>query len=233
MITAGTLRQIAPNAKGPLLEVLAPALNSVLPQYDITTPLRIAHFLAQAALETDGFKTLEEYGGAGYFRRYDGRADLGNTEPGDGARYHGRGIFQLTGRSNYRQMGARLGYNLESNPEMAADPVVSVRIAGEYWKSREISAKADADDLEGVTRKINGGLNGLADRRTYLDRAKRVLAAEIMAPVPPRPPSTTSTIRVDPAKVPPPVMFPAEPAPPTPWWLTIINFILSLFGRKA
>lgn len=218
MITAGMLRQIAPNANGALLEKLAPALDAVLPIYDINTPLRLAHFLAQAAQETDGFKTLEEYGGPAYFKRYDDRADLGNVNPGDGARYHGRGIFQLTGRANYRSVGKSLGVDLEGSPELAADPALSVRIACDYWKARGINAKADADDLEGVTRKINGGLNGLADRKTYLDRARPVV--KVAPPIIPTPGTK-------------PVPPPAPPPAADPWWVRLLSLILSLFGRKA
>jgi putative chitinase len=216
MITASLLRQIAPGADDALIERLAPALAAVLPTYAINTPLRLAHFLAQAAQETDGFNTLEEYGGTKYFKRYDDRADLGNVNPGDGARYHGRGIFQLTGRANYRSVGRSLGVDLEGNPERAADPALSVRIACDYWKARGISAKADADDLEGVTRKINGGLNGLADRKTYLERARPLLkTATPTAPLP------------QPKPVPP-----AAPAPSGGFLAWLLALVLSLLGRK-
>lgn len=215
MITASMLRQIAPDAEGALLEQLASAMVATLPLYGIDTPLRVAHFVAQAAQETDGFATLEEYGTTNYFRRYDGRKDLGNTEPGDGARYHGRGVFQLTGRANYRSVGKSLGVDLEGCPELAADPALSVRIACDYWKARGINAMADADDLQGVTRKINGGLNGLADRRAYLDRARPLIFA---------PPT--------PAPLPPQRTPPAPPAA-DPWWVRLLSFVLSLLGRKA
>jgi putative chitinase len=220
MITATILRAIAPAAKLDL-DALAAAMATTLPRYGIDTPLRVAHFVAQAAQETDGFKTLEEYGGASYFRRYDGRADLGNTEPGDGARYHGRGVFQLTGRANYRSVGRSLGVDLEGNPDRAAEPALSVRIACDYWRARGINPLADADDLEGVTRKINGGLNGLADRRTYLARAKPLIVA-----TPPKP-----------APLPPqrqPAVPPAQPAAqPTGFWALIVALVRAIFGRKA
>ncbi|WP_313452514.1 glycoside hydrolase family 19 protein [Brevundimonas sp.] len=159
------------------LEALGPALANQLRTAGMWTPLRLQHFLAQAAHETTGFLDMEERGGPSYFAKYDGRADLGNIRPGDGARYHGRGIFQLTGRANYRSMGRTLGLPLEENPVLAADPVVSVRIAVAYWLARNINAKADADDLDGVTRKINGGLNGLADRRDRLAAIRKLWGA--------------------------------------------------------
>ena len=179
-ITVMTLRKIAPGADAKLLAALAPALDSLLPAAGITTPLRQAHFLAQAAHETGGFKTLEEYGGPSYFKRYDGRKDLGNVQPGDGARFHGRGIFQLTGRTNYAAYGKRLGIDLVASPALAASPAVSVRIATAYWQAKGLNGWADRDDLVEITRRINGGRNGLADRRRYLAAAKQQLGASIV-----------------------------------------------------
>jgi putative chitinase len=141
----------------------------------INTPLRIAHFIAQGAHETGGFIFFKELGGPSYFKKYDGRKDLGNIQPGDGARFAGRGMFQLTGRANYTAAAKETGLDFVGKPEMASDPELSVLLAVNYWKSRNINPKADADDLEGVTRKINGGLNGLVDRAKYLARAKAVI----------------------------------------------------------
>ncbi|TCR70506.1 peptidoglycan-binding protein [Bosea sp. BK604] len=171
------LRALAPGGKLAIMEPVGRALPAVLAEFEINTPRRIEHFLPQAAHETDRFRTLEEYGGAAHFERYDGRADLGNIRPGDGALFHGRGVFQLTGRANYRQYGPMLGLDLERNPEIAADPVISLRIAGLYWRERKINQAADNDDIIGVTRLINGGKNGLADRRALLAIAKREVAA--------------------------------------------------------
>lgn len=172
MITAATLRRMASRANAVLLDPLAAAMTEHLPAYAIDTALRAAHFLAQAAHETDGFRTLEEYASGA---AYEGREDLGNTVAGDGRRFKGRGIFQLTGRANYEAMGRKLGLDLIADPSLAASPALSVRIACEYWATRRINAPADRDDLEAVTRKINGGLRGLADRRTYLERVKPLL----------------------------------------------------------
>jgi putative chitinase len=106
---------------------------------------------------------------------YEGRVDLGNTHPGDGPRYKGRGLIQLTGRANYREYGKALGIDLEGHPEWAAEPKRSLLIACEYWKRRNINAACDRDDIEAVTRLINGGVNGLAARRALTARAKAVL----------------------------------------------------------
>lgn len=153
---------------------LADALARHLPASAINTRLRITHFLAQALHETGGFRYLVELGGPKYFTRYDGRRDLGNVHPGDGYRFRGRGIFQLTGRTNYEDMGPRLGLDLIGEPDLAAEPNTATRIACLYWTGRHLNPLADADDILTITRKINGGTNGLADRQAYLARIKAV-----------------------------------------------------------
>lgn len=137
--------------------------------------LRLAHFLAQAAHETAKFQYFVELGGPSYCSRYEGRADLGNCQLGDGYRYRGRGIFQLTGRANYQSYGKLLGLDLLTHPEKAADPEVSLLIACAYWRSRKINAAADKDDCARVTKLINGGRNGLAEREAYTARLKGLL----------------------------------------------------------
>ncbi|MBL8895480.1 MAG: hypothetical protein JNJ53_12810 [Rhizobiales bacterium] len=176
MITATLLRAIAPRANPKLAGELAAAMTEILPAAEIATPLRLAHFLAQAAHESDGFRTLSEYWGPTPAQRaYEGRKDLGNVRRGDSRLYRGRGIFQLTGRANYRSVGEKLGLPLEAEPALAAEPHHAVRIAAEYWTSRKLNEAADADQLRVITRRINGGLNGLADRSRYLTRAKLAL----------------------------------------------------------
>lgn len=175
MITKQILKQIAPNAKDEIIDPLVQYLNIYFPKYEINNYLRICHFLAQAAHESAGFRTLEEYASGS---AYEGRADLGNTKKGDGVRYKGRGIFQLTGRANYRDMGKKLGLDLEGNPDLAETPEVSVLTALEYWKSRKLSPLADKDDVTNITKKINGGLNGFDDRKHYLSKAKKVVPSD-------------------------------------------------------
>lgn len=176
-MTALCLYLAAPGAPRSRTAAIGAALAAHLKAADIWSPLRIQHFLAQAMHETGGLLYLEELGGLKYLSRYDGRADLGNTQPGDGPRYKGRGIFQLTGRTNYRRIGQRLDLPLEDTPQMAAEPIVSVRIAVDYWQSRNITPLADADDIVGVTKKINGGTNGLDDRRACLNKIRVVWGA--------------------------------------------------------
>lgn len=174
VVSAERLLALAPGGRPAILAGLAEPFDRLAAPAGLLTPLRLRHFLAQAAHETDGFRTLAEYGGAGWFARYDGRADLGNDRPGDGARYRGRGVFQLTGRANYRRYGRLLGVDLEAEPARAAEPELSLRIALAYWRERGIDAAADRDDVVAVTRLINGGLNGLAARRALLERARAI-----------------------------------------------------------
>ena len=181
VIGASTLLAISPKASPLLVKPLGTALARVLPRYDIVTVLRLSHFLSQAAHESDGFRTLSEYGGPAYFAKYDGRSDLGNVMPGDGARYHGRGIFQLTGRANYRTYGKLLGIDLEADPDRAAEPELSLEIACLYWRQKHLNAYAEQDDCVAITRLINGGRNGLTDRRAKLVIAKREVAAAFAA----------------------------------------------------
>ena len=142
--------------------------------YGITdTPLRLAHFVAQLAHESDGFRAMEEYASGA---AYEGRTDLGNTQPGDGKRYKGRGPIQLTGRANYRTFGRALGIDFESHPEIVALPSVGLLAACRFWTMRGLNELADADDVEAITRRINGGLNGFGDRKAYLVKAKGLFA---------------------------------------------------------
>lgn len=171
-VTEDQLRMLTPTAKPWILSSLTTSFVTVVEPYGIlASPRRLCHFLAQAAHESAGFRTLEEFGGATYWSRYEGRTDLGNTINGDGVRYHGRGIFQLTGRANYRSMGGKISVALEDEPHLAAEGDVSLRTACEYWKNRRIEVPADANDIREVTRRINGGFNGLAERQTYFRRA--------------------------------------------------------------
>lgn len=160
-------------AQSAILEAVAPEFAATLAAWNMDTALRVAHFTAQVAHESAGFRAVEEFADGW---AYEGRHDLGNTQAGDGPRYKGRGLIQLTGRANYRRIGEIFGLDLEGRPALAAVPVNALRIACAYWDSRNLNRSADADDLEAVTRGVNGGLNGLADRRRYLLRAKAALA---------------------------------------------------------
>lgn len=134
--------------------------------------LRLAHFMGQCAHESGGFRYMEEIASG---QAYEGRADLGNTQTGDGRRYKGRGPIQLTGRANYRAFGREVGIDFEAHPEIVAFPSIGLMAAVRYWNIRGLNAKADADDLLGITRAINGGTNGLDDRKTRTAKAKELI----------------------------------------------------------
>lgn len=168
------------------------ALNVAARETELTTPQRMAAFLAQVAHESGEFRHLVEFDHKrpisgcrlcavqGVARhdagaQYEGRADLGNTEPGDGVRYKGRGPLQLTGRANYRAAGKALGEPLEQQPELAARLDVGMRVAAWYWRTRHCNESADVGDFVGVTKRVNGGTNGLERRQAYYERALRVL----------------------------------------------------------
>jgi putative chitinase len=179
-VDSQTMREVAPHFSGDLAdrqakiiaavgEVLRPTLES----YDITTRLRIAHFLGQTCEESAGFRTTEEFASG---EKYEGRKDLGNVNEGDGPRFKGRGLLQLTGRSNYREYGKAFGIDLENNPQLAAEPALSLSIACEYWKRKNINADCDKDDVVAVTRLVNGGINGLDERRKFTSAAKTAVA---------------------------------------------------------
>ncbi|CTQ45781.1 glycoside hydrolase family 19 protein [Roseibium aggregatum] len=193
MFTLSDLKKIAPTGRVSIMRGIVDNRH-ILFDAGINTPKRLAHFLAQAAHETAGFRTLEEYGGSAYFTKmYDPFAPsargrkrakrLGNTQRGDGARFHGRGIFQYTGRYNYRVGGRAIGVDLERYPEKASLPVNSVKLAVHYWNSRGLNRYADRADtaaaVKTITKRINGGYNGLSDRREYFRRACKVLGVEI------------------------------------------------------
>lgn len=156
-----------------IISEIAPNFQKIIDRYDINTLLRAAHFLAQILHESAGLRTTEEFANGA---AYEGRLSLGNTEPGDGPRFKGRGLLQLTGRANYRRLGRKLQIDLLSNPLRAAEPELSLIIACEYWTQHKINDDADRDDLRAVTRAINGGFNGLQDRQRYLSTVKRELA---------------------------------------------------------
>jgi putative chitinase len=132
----------------------------------------VAHFLAQLGHESDHFRTTREYASGA---AYEGRRDLGNIRAGDGKRFRGRGPIQITGRYNYEKYGKKLGIDLVSKPELAETPDVGVRIAILYWNDHGLSELADKDDVRRITKRINGGYNGLNSRIAMLENAKRVL----------------------------------------------------------
>ena len=144
----------------------------------LDNPFRMAAWIAQVGHESAGFHyTREIWGPTKAQLGYEGRRDLGNDQTGDGKRYLGRGLIQVTGRANYKEMGIRLYQPFETFPELLEQDQWAARVAGEFWMSRRLNAIADMgteDSFRDLTRRINGGFNGYADRFARWEIAKRV-----------------------------------------------------------
>lgn len=178
-LSADQLREIMPGA-GDRAEAFLQPLRGTMERYDISTPLRMAAFLAQTAHESGQLHHVREiWGPTSAQLRYDGRRELGNFEPGDGFRYRGRGLIQITGRANYAECGLALGIDAVASPALLEVPVYAAMSAGWYWASRNLNELADRSDFELITRRINGGLNGCAERLMFYRRALKVLGAPV------------------------------------------------------
>lgn len=157
----------------------ADALSSAMDKYEINTPARQCAFIAQVGHESGRLiYTRELWGPTAAQKRYEGRKDLGNTEPGDGFKYRGRGLIQITGRFNYRKLGLALGVGLESSPELLEKPEWAAESAAWYWADRDLNELADKEteaSFKQITKKINGGYNGYADRVELWERSKQAL----------------------------------------------------------
>jgi len=174
MITGDLLRAVMPHC--PQCEVWAGALEQCRDEAFATTIPRAAALLAQLAHESGECRWLVEVSDGS---QYEGRRDLGNLAPGDGARFKGRGLLQLTGRANYREAGRALGLELELNPDEAARPIIAGRVAAWYWRDHGCNELADGYQFSAITRRINGGLNGLAQRQAYYLRALEEFGKEM------------------------------------------------------
>lgn len=163
---------VAPNGKPEIIAGLAAEMPWCIAKASLTSRLRLAHFLGQLAHESDGMRTTVEYASG---RAYDWRRDLGNTRPGDGPRFRGRGLIQVTGRANYAAMSKKLVVDMLTHPELAAQFPFAARTAALFWEMCDINRHADNDDVGGVTRVINGGSNGINDRRVRTRRAWQAL----------------------------------------------------------
>ena len=166
------LQGILINATKQHVDLPAGPLASKMAAYAVDTLLRQAPFLAQLGHESGELRYTEELASGD---AYEGRRDLGNTIPGDGPRFKGRGLIQLTGRANYQAYGDAIGRNLVDgdNPNLlATDPDLAVDVACWFWQTHGLGGLADRDDVIGITKKINGGLNGLPDRERLLGRGR-------------------------------------------------------------
>ena len=187
MIDDAQLQKIMPALAAAKRQLYLPHLNAAMRASGIgTTMLRTAAFVAQLAHESGEFRWMEEiWGPTPAQLRYEPPNDLakrlGNTEPGDGKRFKGRGPIQITGRFNYAKYGRLLGRDLIAEPALAAAPELAFATAGLFWQTNGLNELADAGDFMKITRRINGGANGLADRQMYYARAKAVLSTGFVA----------------------------------------------------
>lgn len=199
VFSAERLIELCPQEPNGTLETIAMVLNDRGPDFGLTRHLRRCHFIAQVAHESGGFRRFIEnlnYSAVRIgqiFPRLAGRAQelahrpealanaaycnrMGNGDEasGDGWRYRGRGLIQLTGQNNYRDMGKMLGRDLLANPGLAADADIGTMTALAFWKSKGCNEVADTDDVPAVTRIINGGTNGLAEREALTHKAMTI-----------------------------------------------------------
>jgi putative chitinase len=203
-LTMAQFSSLFPRLKGEQLDAYLPALNAALAEFHIGTPQRVAAFLAQVGHESAGLtrweesfaytperllkifpnrvrsvaqaKDLVKAGPAAIAEHlYGMRPAMGNMRPGDGWRFRGRGPIQITGRINYATYGDAIKVPLELQPERVLEPAVGFRVAGSYWETHGCNALADEQDVEQITRRINGGLNGFDDRVARWNLASQVL----------------------------------------------------------
>lgn len=187
-ITQEKLKKIFPNISSQKNVLYTNAFNEVFPKYSIDTVRRVSAFLGQIAVESAELKYDKELPSK-YNKRepknkseptgmlYEGRKDLGNVYQGDGPKYIGRGIIQLTGRANYENMSKLLNIDLTNQPELACDPIIATKIACEYFKQRNLLDLADKWELEKITEKVNGRAKlGLQERVKYSERALKILS---------------------------------------------------------
>jgi len=172
MLTRDQLLTIMPYARTRVDNFLGPLIDAMA-KFEIDTPARVAAFLAQVAHESGELRYVRELASGA---AYEGRADLGNNQPGDGVRFKGRGLIQITGRTNYAVCGEALGVDLLANPALLEQPVLACRSAAWWWQAHGLNVLADKGDFVRITKVINGGTNGLVQRQAYYIRAQRVLA---------------------------------------------------------
>jgi putative chitinase len=167
------LQAIMPKLDAGRANTVVKPLAAAMKEFDIATPKRQAAFLAQVAQESGQLRYLEE--SFTNLDAYENRPDLGNTRPGDGRKFKGRGPLMLTGRSNYKAAGQALKVDLEAKPELVAQPDVGCRAAAWYWKTQGLNELADRGDVRGITQRLHGDFAGLDARMKYYKQAKTAL----------------------------------------------------------
>lgn len=171
-ITPDQLRKIWTHAPQARCAQFAPLLSDAMARFEIDTQEEVAEFIAQVSHESGEGRYLQEIASGA---AYEGRKDLGNTQPGDGVRFKGRGLIQCTGRVNYVLMGMLLKLDLIANPELLEEPKNAVDSAAAFWWNHKLDDLALKKDFVAVTKVINGGTNGLASREQYLALARAAI----------------------------------------------------------
>jgi putative chitinase len=171
-MTLDQLLKIMPFAGRQRAALFLVPLNATMQEFEINTPARKAAFLAQVGHESGQLRYVRELASG---KAYEGRRDLGNINPGDGVRFKGRGLIQVTGRANYDACGRALGLDLVNHPELLEQPTNACRSAGWFWDRNHLNWLADDGDQVKITRRINGGTNGLEDRLALFTVAQRTL----------------------------------------------------------
>ena len=204
MLTEEVVKKHYPSSKPDVVAALVSSLNTLAEKYGLSSPLRLAHFLAQTAHESGGFRLIEEnlnYSADGlmkifpkYFKDkdpqayhrqpekianvvYASRMGNGDTASGEGYKFRGRGLIQLTGKNNYSALANDLGVSIDETVAYLATPEGAVESAAWFWNKNGLNALADKDDVTAVTKKINGGTIGLEDRMKHTEDFKQILGA--------------------------------------------------------
>ena len=168
------LRQMIPAASYDTIKKFIGPLTETLQRYQINTPMRVCCFVAQITHESGSLHYVREIASG---RAYEGRADLGNTQPGDGPRYRGRGLIQITGRANYQAVANDLKIDCLNEPDLLERPYWAAMSAGWFWNRHGLNKFADQADMRTITRRINGGLTGFDDRMQHFRLCKLVMEA--------------------------------------------------------
>lgn len=173
MIKATELALIALIAKESLIMTYTPLLAKYMTKYEINTKQRKSAFIATILHESGEFRYTKEIASG---KAYEGRKDLGNVHKGDGVKFRGRGLIQLTGRSNYERASKAFGVDFIAQPELIEQPEWATAVSAWWWHQRGLNVIADTGDFRLVTRTVNGGYNGMADRQKYYNRALSILS---------------------------------------------------------
>jgi putative chitinase len=253
------IKKAAPTVKQENLDKYVPFLFDLMPKYGIDTTLRQRHFIAQLLHESACFSAVREnlnYSADGllktfakYFdaqtaqeyarkpekianRVYANRLGNGNEASGDGWKYRGGGAIQTTGKTNYQTTGTAIGVDLVANPDLIADPQYYIGSACYFWQKNAINTPADKDDITAVTKKINGGTNGLEDRKKYYAALSELTEAAKPEPEPiiePTPEPETPPI-LEPETKPQPVSN--EKQPKNNFWTKLLDFLKGIGKKK-